>query len=374
MLNETLVKDGRIFFPESGIKNQNGKFLSSIMTLISKVNKNLKSETKMNSLINHLLGDLRAECEQCLSFDDIKCFGSSFNGFRNKNSDVDIVVMLKEDGIQRQLLDCKRHFDQSIKFKIKEVIRHASVPIIRVFHMDTKLECDITFSIPLIPRNDVMWNTQLLKAYSDQYPEIPDSFRMLKYILNCTEFGSARTNGLSTYGHIILFIYFVTHHWSPNLPIIDTTTFKPAGERPKKICSAQMLHDYLLYIACRLDSSTYNININQSTLVERRQNFGCLGKLNIPDPYISKNLGSYMKEWQLYNYKLFTFRLLDYLNCEYPTNLGHLIVWCKNYGNSFKDTPSPDLHPDCSKYLNLHISNYKNSILVFSILYSYKIS
>ncbi|KAL5254483.1 hypothetical protein ACHWQZ_G014056 [Mnemiopsis leidyi] len=346
IIEPAIVTDGRIIFkePTNSVQLAN----DSLNELICEINSRLLSRCKYTSQVENLLFDLKSECARCLKFDNIRGFGSSFNGFHSIKSDVDVVVELIEDGIDSQLIDCKKFMEKSSLFKLKDFIRSATVPIVTVKHIKSGLDCDISFSVPSINRVDVLWNTALLKAYSTNYPEIVTAFRFIKYILNFTKFGSVRTGGLSTYGHLILFIYFLTHKRHPRIPLLNVTTCQPGlHELKPKLCPAQIVEDYLRYISCELDSSQYLIDIRTSDIVARHKHFGSMGRLFIQDPYISKNLGKYMKEQQLYNFKLFCRRLLELLVHEH-IKLKDLDQWCLDYNSnlceSFNTFP---LHPKC---------------------------
>ncbi|XP_063681541.1 uncharacterized protein LOC134816567 isoform X2 [Bolinopsis microptera] len=345
-----LIEDGRIFF-EDHCTNTNSLQLAydNLSKLIDEINSKLTPESKYLTQVQTVQTDLKSECSRCLNFKRIHGFGSSYNGFRSKSSDIDVVVELEEDGIDNQLIECKRMMERSCLFKLKDVVRGAVVPIITVEHIKTGLDCDISFSVPSINRTDVIWNTGLLKSYSKTYPEIAQAFRFFKHILNFTKFGSVRTGGLSTYGHIILFIYFLTQRRNPRIPLLNITTHRPDPNLSKpKLCAAQIVLDYLKFIACQIDSSKYSADIRTNQNVQRRKQYGSLGRLFIQDPYISKNLGKFMKEQNLYNFKVLCSRLLQYIVINgKPTRLSQLDDWCQDYHNRCKNMATPSLHSKC---------------------------
>ena len=369
IIEAAIVQDGRIIFKEPTSVHSAQLANDSLNKLICEINSRLLSKCKYTAQVQNLLSDLKSECSKCLKFNHIHGFGSSFNGFHSIKSDVDVVVELIEDGIDNQLIDCKKFMEKSTLFKLKDFIRSATVPIVTVKHIKSGLDCDISFSVPSINRTDVLWNTALLKAYSSNYPEIVSAFRFIKYILNFTKFGSVRTGGLSTYGHLILFIYFLTHRRHSKLPLLNVTTHKPDPKELKpKLCPAQIVEDYLRYISCELDSSQHSIDIRTPEIVIRLKHCGSLGRLFIQDPYISKNLGKYMKEQQLYNYKLFCGRLLKFLTNE-QIKLKKLDQWCHEYSDLCQSFDTFPLHPKCGEFIcmlfieNIRLNIYKNSFL-----------
>ena len=350
IIEAPIVEDGRIFFKDCSNASSLELACESLNKLILEISSRLTPDNKYSIQVQNLRTDLETVCLRCLKFKKIYGFGSSYNGFRSKNSDVDVVVELIEDGIDSQLIDCKRSMERpSSPFKLKDVVRRAFVPIVTVKHIKTGLDCDISFSVPSICRTDVIWNTALLKAYADSYPEIALAFRFLKYVLNFTKFGSVRTDGLSTYGHILLFIYYLTHRRHPKIPILNVTTHQqtdPNQHKPK-LCPAQIVVDYLKFISCELDSSQYLIDLRTNQDVSRRKQCGSLGRLFIQDPYISKNLGKYMKEQPLYNFKVYFSRLLQFIEHKKPTKLSQVDNWCREYQNLCKSMDTPPLHLNC---------------------------
>ena len=351
MISEIPVKDGRIVFSESGLQMNNLKStIKNLNKLIADINAEISAVDKFQAQLHILIRDLNLETSRCLQYNVINTFGSSFNGFRSKTSDIDVVINLQQDGIDNQLCIFKNHLNNSEVFQLKQVIRSATVPIITVYHLKSCLDCDISFASPTISRSDVILNTNLLKTYSDKFPEISRSFRFLKVTLNCTKFGSVRTAGLSTYTHIILFIYFLTHKREPLIPHIDpkTLNFTSYEKWEYTLSAPEMIIDYLLFISCELDSSKFDLDIRTPHEVTRISgNHGHLGRLKIPDPYIHKDLGHYMKDQQLYHYKLFCYHLLQQILSNCPENVDCLKKWCIEYDAANFEVPP--FHSKCSK-------------------------
>lgn len=357
------IEDGRIYFQDD-LCTDLRSLKPVIEKLIKEIYAELVPEDKYSAQVKYLTRDLHLECKKCLKYDRILGFGSSFNGFRTKQSDVDFVVELKDDGIDQQLIECKEFMEKSHIFRLKEYVRTAQVPIVTVEHIKTGLACDISFSVPSIGRSDVIWNTNLLKSYSNYYPEVTQAFRLLKYVLNFTSYGSVRTKGLSTYGHIILFLYYVTRQCDPIIPLLDVTTLKPDSSLSKPdLSGSEIFIGYLRFLACKLDSSKHYVDIkNSETALREHRRHGMFGRLFIQDPYINKNLGKYMKEQQLFDFKVFCFRLLHYFHGCRPDNLSQLGSWCRNYQNLNAGQRLPPIHPCCGKYNSFGLSYYNSCL------------
>ena len=349
MISEKPIKDGRIIFSDAELKLESIEVtIKNLEKLIGDINNDLTAKEVFQAKLQVLIKDLHLEASTCLQFYDIAVFGSSMNGFRNRASDIDVVVDLKQDGIEHQLWVLRNYLVHSEVFQLKQVIVNANVPLITVRHCRTQMDCDISFATPTICRNAVIYNTNLLKAYSNNFPEIAEGFRFFKHIINFTKFGSVRTFGLSTYTHIILFIYFLTHKRKPKTPFIDpkTLTLK-CNQRLPNLSAAELIIDYLRYISCELDSSKVELDIRSPHNIPRSSHYGSLGQLTIPDPYIKKDLGRYMKVHQLYHFKLFCYNLLQHLLSNASESVHQLNKWCSEYNVTSFEVPNFSLK--CSK-------------------------
>ena len=360
MVNEVPVKDGRIFFElkEDELNVPRESIIANLESIIHEIDCELISSRSHELLKQEVITDLHAECNRHgMDYSAINPFGSAFNGFWSSSSDIDVVIDLCQNGAKFQFEAFESFLKNSPRlFRLKLTIRNATVPIITVEHIKTMLRCDISFSAPAISRSDVIWNTKLLKSYTDLYPEISRSFRFIKLVLNQSTYGSTRTQGLSTYSHIIMYIYFLSHCGKRYIPHIHPTTFQPSTEQtPRTISPAEMILDYLEFISCKLDSSKLKISVSSPDIIPRPPNYGQMGRLGIADPYVNKNLGTYMKGEQLYDFKLYCYRLLQFIRSGLPSRIHHITKWCKEYQNTAPFLEDPPISPDCSELLCTHI-------------------
>ena len=342
----TVVEDGRVFFIDLPNNVQRPRKLDA---LIDRCQRRLEPEAGHSSRVKRLVHDLTRIANECLRISSTHIFGSSVNGFRTARSDVDILFVLKDNGSDPQLRALVQYLKSSGQdmFTIQCVLRNASVPIVTVHHRNTGLSCDISFSVPALPRKAVIHNSNLLRTYAKTYPEVAVAFKFLKSLLGLTKYSSARTGGLSTYGHIILYLYYLTHH--QHYPLIDPQTFEPHPGTTPDLTPSQIILRYLHFLACELDSSQFIIDIKTLDIRPRCQQGGHRGRLLMYDPYVKKNLGTYMSERNLFEFKVLCYRLLELLGGleeEGDVSLEWLEEMCSKQG---WDGRMPPLHPNCCK-------------------------
>ena len=204
-------KDGRIFYSTNGLELDNLKVAAAnFECAITELQTELTSDAMLALQRHDLLHDLRKVASDHLNF-RLRVFGSSVNGFRSKHSDCDVVMHLRNDGLDEQMMQLCSLLYNSNTFVVKKAVFDTCVPIIKIIHVKTDLECDISFSTPSIPRGFEVKNTILLRKYAEQNPAIPECFQLLKLVLSHTNFGSTTTGGFSTYTHIVMLIHFLTH-------------------------------------------------------------------------------------------------------------------------------------------------------------------
>ncbi|XP_011307593.1 uncharacterized protein [Fopius arisanus] len=143
-------------------------------------------------------------------------FGSRISGLAGRNSNFDIFLdcssikyqvypgynsSLKE--ISVRLMNIKKCLEKDVvKWHIDRIISNCRVPIIKVTHKPTGIECDISFSNGL-----TVEKTKMINAYCNNYPECRKLIIFLKnWIGHCDLTGH---DGISSYGIAWLVIYFL---------------------------------------------------------------------------------------------------------------------------------------------------------------------
>ena len=305
--------DGTVRFNRSAIMQKAVSLyqLKRINYLIER--KNAQHEGRQID-IEGLLEDVRELLRETMEFNFIKAFGSSKNGFHTKTSDVDILVEtpINDGSWYVRKLDSFLIFTGSVNFNLKRSLPDIRVPIITVQHRRTQVQCDITFRGVIIGNHPVLQNTELLKTYSLMSPIIPAVYRFFKHILTNTPFGSARTKGLSTYTHIILFLHFLIK--KQLIPAVDVRCldYDTSMLRMEEKSPGIILLEYLEYLSCELDTSRSVIDI--ATVAAPCSCNSDSKRLFICDPFErERNLGSYMSERCVFKFKRLCFYVLKFL-------------------------------------------------------------
>ncbi|CAH1402940.1 unnamed protein product [Nezara viridula] len=141
--------------------------------------------------------DIRKTLEPICGHIDVKFFGSRIYGLARQDSDVDICI----DGATIQ--DLEQGFSKSMSlFCVKEIIKEAKVPIIKVGHIYTSLDCDINCC-----DTGAVYNSELVKVYIALDPRVQwllmavKEWAAINYIRGSQKFTS--------YGLIWLVLFFL---------------------------------------------------------------------------------------------------------------------------------------------------------------------
>ena len=301
-----------------------------------------------NKKRNECVDALKEVCQLAYNgYANIYVFGSSINGFGTKYSDVDCFVVGNFNPNTKKsyfnpLLNALHRKNSG--FAVDSFVRRSMIPLITVRHKKTKVAMDISFGNDQDCRIDVLENSALLNAYAMQNPKIPAVGRFLKYILGHQIYGSAKIGGLSSYCHIIMFIYYLIHQ----INVIHIETDKNQHDHTCEINASEgdLLMGFLKYYSCEFDTSKFSVDIRhpQKQFIAKSRNPGIL---TVEDPLINKNLGKTMSEVKTYEFKLFYYNLYSNL-CNHPFSKKQLLEYLKN--PSFHEMPTPPLNLQSGKY------------------------
>ncbi|KAK3609162.1 hypothetical protein CHS0354_011348 [Potamilus streckersoni] len=174
---------------------------------------------------------IRADLEQFLleCFPDIclMLFGSTYNGFGFRLSDIDICATFKDksskdinaveiiETISKRL---KTHKGLYGVFPITT----AKVPIVKFIHRASKLEGDISLYNLL-----GQFNTKLLSAYCSIDPRVKMLGYAIKVFAKVCDIGDASKGSLSSYAYILMVIHYLQQCKPPVIPVLQEL---PGGE------------------------------------------------------------------------------------------------------------------------------------------------
>ncbi|CAF2869190.1 unnamed protein product [Rotaria sp. Silwood2] len=170
-----------------------------------------------------ILKQLQKQFEKDYPDCNLYAFGSFYNGFGFRQSDLDVCIVFKDQRdenpdeviqIMRKILKSMR--SNSDTFESVQAILHAKVPIIRSRHRRLQIEIDISFHNML-----AIENTRLLKAYADIDPRVSQLGYMIKHLAKTCDIGDASRGTLSSYAYIIMVIHFLQQIQPPVLPVLQ---------------------------------------------------------------------------------------------------------------------------------------------------------
>ncbi|KAL5270917.1 hypothetical protein ACHWQZ_G001544 [Mnemiopsis leidyi] len=352
MLENKFKKNGKIYFDVDEIPKRNALALQTLTEVINCYNENSAQDEAFNQRRNEAVDDLKEICFNTYgAAANVYIFGSCINGFGTKTSDVDCFVMSnfdlsRKNSYYNPLLNSMKR--KVSPFKLTNFVRRGNHPILTVKHKRNGMDLDITFSSNYDPRQDVLENSALLNAYAQKNVKVASVGRFIKYVLSKEpSLGSAKVGGLSSYAHIIMFIYFLLHgrhkisHVLVRPPYINKEEVIGASE-------AEIFLDFLRFYACELESSAYAIDIRDFDVKKIKS----IPKsdpsiFTLEDPIIEKNLGKSMSAKRVYELKLFYYHLLCTLS-NHKMNESQLMAFINELGEQgLSQRQAPKLHPLC---------------------------
>ncbi|CAF3709399.1 unnamed protein product [Rotaria socialis] len=171
---------------------------------------------KREAILKYLEVEFRKKYPNC----HVSAYGSFYNGFGFRQSDLDICVLLdlnkKETAIQ--VLD---NLAQSMKLQKNMLtnvilVRNARVPIIRSMYLQSNIELDVSLN-NILP----IENTRLIKMYSDIDPRVGELGFVMKTLAKTCNIGDASQGTLSSYAYTIMVIHFLQQIQPPVIPILQ---------------------------------------------------------------------------------------------------------------------------------------------------------
>ena len=135
--------------------------------------------------------------------------GGRATGLGDKSSDLDLVIHINTKREKEELRKLSNYYRNNGYFKVVKLVLYAKIPIVRVVHLNTNIEVDISLDTPLNDRSPAIKNTRLMTAYRRNNQGIAAIFKLFKFLLRGKKVASAATSGISSYGFSILFFFFL---------------------------------------------------------------------------------------------------------------------------------------------------------------------
>lgn len=349
MVEEEIQQNGRIYFDAQHLSRSRDA-VQVLTDVITCYNEHSVQDISFNQQRNEAIDDLKGVCHRIYGdAANVYIFGSCINGFGTKSSDVDCFVMANYDMRKKNtyfnpLLKCCRY--NNSPFKVLSFVRRSNHPVLTLKHKKNGIELDVTFASASDPKNDVLENSALLSSYAQKNIKIAAVGRFIKFVLSKEPpLGSAKIGGLSSYSHVIMFIYFLLHsqhklgHVVVKCPYINREEEIEASE-------GELFLDFLRFYACEFDSSKIVIDIRDFD-VKKTSMKDNRGIFTIEDPIIEKNLGKTMNAKRTFELKVFYYYLLKELS-DHTLNASQLMDYIAEIGElSLPQQAMPRLHPLC---------------------------
>ena len=144
----------------------------------------------------------------------------------NNDSPGDFLKILRPEGLV--VLKVAETIRKSNLFEAVETISSARVPVVKMIHKDTKLQCDIAIGNEL-----AVHNTQLLNAYSNLNPASTLMIMCVKLWAKKRGIGDASNGFLSSYAWTLLALFYlqrIPSKWNsggPTIPNLQTCDGDP---------------------------------------------------------------------------------------------------------------------------------------------------
>ncbi|KAH9362842.1 hypothetical protein HPB48_015195 [Haemaphysalis longicornis] len=161
-------------------------------------------------------------------------YGSSCNGFGLVRCDLDICLTFNssKDGKDishvRMIKYLARKFYKHPELKEVIAITNAKVPIVKLFHVPSGLEADISLYNRLAQQN-----TRLLKTYSNIDNRVRELGYTLKRFVKTCDICDASRGSLSSYAYILMALYYLQQRKPPVIPVLQE--LYPEGEAKPEV-------------------------------------------------------------------------------------------------------------------------------------------
>ncbi|KAK0163376.1 hypothetical protein PV327_007064 [Microctonus hyperodae] len=180
--------------------------------LIMKMDYNLDNEKLKEEM---LLSDLKKLAQKDFPRAEVHPFGSRVSGLRSKNSDLDVFIDCnktynKGDSCAKKTKEYLQIIERSLKkypdvWKIdKTITENVRIPIIKIHHKPTDIECDISVKNGLSAEN-----TKLIKNYITMFPLCRNLIIFMKKWINDCDLGG--NHGINSYTIAWMIIYYLQY-------------------------------------------------------------------------------------------------------------------------------------------------------------------
>ncbi|XP_077548824.1 terminal uridylyltransferase 4-like [Haemaphysalis longicornis] len=161
-------------------------------------------------------------------------YGSSCNGFGLARCDLDICLTFNssKDGKDishvRMIKYLARKFYKHPELEEVIAITNAKVPIVKLFHVPSGLEADISLYNRLAQQN-----TRLLKTYSSIDNRVRELGYTIKRFAKTCDICDASRGSLSSYAYILMALYYLQQRKPPVIPVLQE--LYPEGEAKPEV-------------------------------------------------------------------------------------------------------------------------------------------
>lgn len=170
----------------------------------------------------HILQDLETFVRRQFAGARLQLFGSSKNGFGFRQSDLDICMVLEG---QETIDDvhCITIIESLARLLKKHTglknilpITTAKVPIVKLYHVRTGLEGDISLYNTL-----ALHNTHLLASYAAIDRRVKILCYVMKVFAKMCDIGDASRGSLSSYAYTLMVLFFLQQRNPPVIPVLQ---------------------------------------------------------------------------------------------------------------------------------------------------------
>ncbi|CAF1111531.1 unnamed protein product [Adineta ricciae] len=194
-----------------------------------------------------ILKQLQKQFEKDYPDCNLHAFGSFYNGFGFRQSDLDVCIVFKDQHEENtdEVIQVMRKLLRSMRlnadtFENVQPVLHAKVPIIRSKHRRLQIEIDISFHNML-----AIENTRLLKTYTKIDPRVSQLGYMIKHLTKSCDIADASRGTLSSYAYILMVIHFLQQTQPPVLPVLQQLSDDPTKkDLMLKKCSVWNVYFY----------------------------------------------------------------------------------------------------------------------------------
>ncbi|CAF1267106.1 unnamed protein product [Adineta steineri] len=160
---------------------------------------------------------------------NLHAFGSFYNGFGFRQSDLDVCIVFKDQREENtdEVIQIMRKILKSLRsnaetFENVQPVFHAKVPIIRSRHRQLHIDIDISLHNML-----AIENTRLLRTYTEIDACVSQLGYMVKHLTKLCGIADASRGTLSSYAYIIMVIHFLQQIQPPVLPVLQELSDDP---------------------------------------------------------------------------------------------------------------------------------------------------